>query len=103
VWILFIWLLDWSDRRSRGRPSPYWQPFILMMIWANTHLTAALGIGVVALWTWNGKNHLEVIKAVGVCFLATLFTPYYGTEWLVLFQKSGHPSDHQAIAEFQPA
>ena len=75
-----------------------------MVIWANTHLTSILGIGAAAFWLYNGKHSLRIVAtAVGVMFVATLFTPYGGAEWLTFLEKTSHPFQHQAIAEFKPA
>lgn len=84
----------------------------LMCLWANTHLTAALGIAVLGAWLVEfargeteriSPKNWRMIKALGWAFLGTLFTPYFGTEWLTFFAKTGHPLHYTLIAEFQPA
>lgn len=94
----------------------------IMMLWANTHLTSALGVAAAAAWVFRiPENHtlnaassgarsevaIRMIRPAvalgGVAFLGTLLTPYLGGEWLTLFSKTSHPSEFSAVAEFQPA
>lgn len=105
VWIYLAWLLVVADRMetegvSRKR---YAALFGLMVLWANTHLTSALAILAVVGWLWKKGQERTAIRAGAVCFLGSLVTPYLGGEWITLFMKSGHPFQHQDIAEFQSA
>ena len=76
-------------------------------MWANTHLTAILGVGAVVLWSAQaspGELSLKrAVQAGGAFFLGTLVTPYLGGEWLTFFAKGTHPLKYQSISEFQPA
>ena len=103
VWVLFGWLLLAGDEIDRRGPRPWLLAavFGLMLIWANTHLSAALGIGAVVLWSWRGVRRAVPVAAAG--FIGTLFTPYMGGEWLTFLSKSGHPFQLTMIAEFQAA
>jgi hypothetical protein len=88
-----------------------------MMLWANTHLTSALGVVAAAAWVFRipetvsarAGRHAAVqivrlpVTLGAIAFLGTLLTPYLGGEWLTLFSKTSHPSEFNAVAEFQPA
>ncbi len=80
---------------------------LLGCAWANTHLTAALGLVAIGLWSLqNSKSEVSFRRAVlsaTAFFVGTLWTPYFGGEWLTFFEKGGHPLKYQLIAEFQPA
>lgn len=76
-------------------------------MWANTHLTAVLGVSAAFLWTLQ-REHGErsawrALLSAGSFFLGTLLTPYAGGEWLTFFQKSGHTLQFSSIDEFKPA
>lgn len=105
VWIYFIWLILLADRieTEKGTAGRFAALFAIMVFWANTHLTSVLAIMTVVGWLWDKGNERVAIKAGVVCFLGTLVTPYLGGEWITLFMKSGHPFQHQDIAEFQSA
>lgn len=105
VWIYLIWLVlvaETIETRgvTRGRLAAL---FFIMVLWANTHLTSVLAILAVMGWLWKKGQERIALKAGGVCFLGSLMTPYLGGEWITLFMKSGHPFQHQDIAEFQSA
>jgi hypothetical protein len=78
-----------------------------MAVWANTHLSSALGVGTVLLWAFGSPfsrtGTERAAYAFSFAFLGTLVTPYLGGEWLTFFAKTGHPLEFRAIAEFQPA
>lgn len=105
IWVLLIWLIYTVDligcRGLSGRRAC--ALFMIMMLWANTHLTTALGIFVALGWLWQRGRIALAVKVGAICFLGTLITPYLGGEWLTFFAKSGHPFRHSAIAEFKPA
>ncbi|MBN8548602.1 MAG: hypothetical protein J0M12_04730 [Deltaproteobacteria bacterium] len=105
VWVYFIWLIlvvDSIETRgaSRGRFAAL---FLIMVLWANTHLTSALAILTIVGWLWRKDHVKQALQAGGFAFLGSLVTPYLGGEWITLFMKSGHPFQHQDIAEFQSA
>ncbi len=109
VWIFFAFLLMTVDRiatsgLSRGRGSAI---ALLGSLWANTHLTSALGLGALFLWLLPADRSPTAWKLLlSTCvlfFVGTLVTPYLGGEWITFFAKSGHPLKYSAIAEFQPA
>ena len=109
VWMFFALVICVADEIaskgiSRGRL------LLLALIgslWANTHLTAVLGLGAVMLWTvQSGPGELSLKRAAlagGAFFAGTIVTPYVGGEWMTFFVKGSHPLKYQAISEFQPA
>lgn len=106
VWILFAVLLALADRiqvdgltKKRGLCLA-----LVMCLWANSHITTALGIGALVLWLFNGWASIGlIVRTVAVAFGGTLITPYFGGEWLTFLSKTSHPLQLQAIAEFGPA
>jgi len=108
VWIFFVWLIYHAQKIARQGSlglAGFWL-FFLMMLWANSHLSAILGVGVVLAWLWpdSGWRRDRLWQAAFLCcLLGTLVTPYLGGEWLTLFHKSAHPFRFGAISEFQPA
>jgi hypothetical protein len=109
VWILFACALAVSDSIvERGlSKSRMWMLGAIGCLWANSHLTAILGLGAVFLWTVESPGRRvewgRALKASGAFFVGTLITPYLGGEWLTFLSKGGHPLKYQLIAEFQPA
>jgi hypothetical protein len=109
VWMFFAVAICVADEIAQKGISR-WRLLGLAFIgclWANTHLTAVLGVGAVVLWSVQAAPGEVSIKraalAGGAFFLGTLVTPYVGGEWLTFFAKGGHPLKYQAITEFQPA
>lgn len=105
TWIYLSWLILACHRiETKGiRPRYLVQVALLLMLWANTHITTAIALGVVGGWTISGMQISRAVKVVSVGFLGTLLTPYLGWEWIIFLSKTGHPLEYQAIAEFQPA
>lgn len=110
VWIVFAILLSLVDQICRDglKKKVVLGIFISGVLWANTHLTAALGLGAVVLWLLpSDRSDLVGWKKLVACtaafFLGTLCTPYLGGEWITFFSKTGHPLKYSVIAEFQPA
>jgi len=109
IWIVFAWLLLVADNVEREgvKRTSRLALIGLMAVWANTHLSAVLGVGAVLLWVYgSGPLRSGAVRAGHAflwAFLGTLITPYLGGEWLTFFAKSGHPLEFRAIAEFQPA
>jgi len=105
VWICFTGLILLAERVRRdgltGRSG--FLLFLLMALWANTHITTALGLAAVFGWLYRPGQVRQAFQVLLICFAGTLFTPYLGGEWLTLFQKAGHPFWHQSIPEFRPA
>ncbi len=105
VWVYFVLLIVVADTVSRqglNRANKF-ALFALMALWANTHLSAILGMLMLAGWIFKGSNWREVLTALACCFVGTLFTPYLGGEWIMFVQTTSHPFSHQSIYEFQPA
>lgn len=110
VWIFLTLTLYFSEDISR-RGFTKTSVFGLIAVfcaWANSHITTAVGIGVVAAWTWPGfpwkaSSLRTPLMACLLAFVATLLTPYLGYEWLVFFSKTGHPMMFSSIQEFGPA
>ncbi len=105
VWIYFIWLIWVAEQIDSEGPSPrrYAAIFCIMTLWANTHLTAALALMTVFGWLWRRGNVRTAMTASVCAFAGSLVTPYLGGEWITLIKKTGHPFQHQDIAEFQSA
>lgn len=105
VWILLVWLLYLLELLITKKKIDSLIITIggLMVIWANNHITTALGLLTIACWLYGRVPRRLLMKLLGISFVATLVTPYLGQEWLVFLLKSGHPLGHQAIAEFSPA
>lgn len=109
VWIFFALAIFIADEIAEKGVSK--KRLLLLALlgcaWANTHLTAALGLVAVVLWSvQNSKSDISVRRAfmgATAFFTGTLCTPYLGGEWLTFFEKGGHPLKYQVIAEFQPA
>lgn len=109
VWILFAAAICVADEIAQKGASR-WRLGALALVgalWANTHLTAVLGLGAVVLWSvQSAPGEISIKRALrvgGAFFLGTLVTPYLGGEWLTFFAKGTHPLKYQAISEFQPA
>lgn len=105
VWVYFALLIKVADdvAREGATRQRLLTCAAIMCAWANTHLTAAIGVGAVFLWLVGSSSVRVTLSVVGACFLGTLLTPYFGGEWITLLAKSGHPFQHRAIAEFQSA
>jgi len=109
VWIYFALLLVAVDGIAKEGLSKRRLAMVGLLgcCWANTHLTAALGLVGAFMWCLGPSLSPKGIRAsclTGMAFLlGTLITPYIGGEWLTFFAKSGHPLKFHAIAEFQPA
>jgi hypothetical protein len=109
VWILFAATLLVSDATAEKGVSKV-RLFLLTALgclWANTHLTAILGVSGAFLWTLQrerGEHNVQrALLSAGAFFAGTLLTPYVGGEWLTFFQKSGHTLQFSSIDEFKPA
>ena len=109
VWMFFALAILFADEVSEKGPSPKRLLLLALVgcLWANTHLTAILGLGAVFLWTvQSSHSHTSLQRALlasGAFFVGTLFTPYVGGEWITFFVKGSHPLKYQSISEFQPA
>ena len=105
IWIYFSWTILVTDliRRDGIRLKHLIMLAFCFFLWANTHLSSAIGLLFVAAWLIGEKGLRVASIAVITGFVATLITPYFGREWLTLFSKAGHPFAHRAIAEFQSA
>ncbi len=105
VWVLLALVIYFADCVSRhGAKREYLIAlFATMMIWANTHLTSALGLFAACMWVLGPRNFKRAAIVGAACFAGTLITPYFGGEWLTFFAKSGHPLKFAAITEFHPA
>ena len=110
VWIVFAVLLSLVEQVSRDgvKGKIVFGIFLTGVLWANTHLTSALGLGAIVLWLLPAQRSDSLAwKSLAVCaiafFVGTLCTPYLGGEWITFFSKTGHPLKYSVIAEFQPA
>ncbi len=113
VWVYFIWLIFVADalaEKSRAnllRPRDEFKFYfffaLLMAFWANSHLTAILGLFTLACWLWKETSQRVLLISLLAATAGTFFTPYLGYEWIIFLQKASHPFDHSIIAEFQAA
>lgn len=109
VWILFAATILVSDVIvERGASKARLCALAgLGCLWANTHLTAILGVSGAFLWTLQrerGERDMRrALLSAGSFLMGTLLTPYWGGEWLTFFQKSGHTLQFSSINEFKPA
>lgn len=109
VWMFFAVAICVADEISQKGVSRSRLAALALVgcMWANTHLTAVLGLGAVLLWSVQaGPGEVSIKRAVqagAAFFVGTLVTPYLGGEWLTFFVKGTHPLKYQAISEFQPA
>lgn len=105
VWILFAYLLYLSSEIGRHgiTKSAVLRVGAVLCVWANIHITTLLGLIVLFLWVYGSRGTAVAIKITTVGFIATLFTPYVGGEWLTFFSTSSHPFHFASVAEFQPA
>ncbi len=104
AWFCFVWALYLSDKvyKKGWNKRIYLQTIIIFSLWANSHLTTAIGLFVFTLWGFNGFNK-NTYKLILIPFLGTLLTPYYGEEWITFFSKTNHPFLYSGIVEFKPA
>jgi hypothetical protein len=109
VWIYFLLLLYvLTDiiRKEDGEPLTVYHGFLLiavMSLWANSHITTVLGLGLCFAWPLHRISISKHIFVVLLAFTGTLLTPYGGAEWLIFFSKTDHPFAHGSIVEFGPA
>ena len=109
VWILFILVIALADatRRNALTRGGMLGALALGCAWANSHLSAIMGLVTILAWPVGIDAPRSIYKRVGilaVCFLAgTLVSPYLGGEWFTLFEKSDHIGRFRAIDEFKPA
>jgi hypothetical protein len=109
VWILFLAAITLADQLASHKNVRRNAVLLSIVgaVWANTHLTAVLGLAAVFLWslqTENGEvSWKRALGASSAFVVGTFVTPYYGGEWLTLLHKSGHPMQFASIDEFKPA
>lgn len=109
TWILFSFaiLAGESVRRNGLRLKSLLIILVVFVAWANTHLSAIVGICFLAVWVGRYREqNFDLRPVVGVvltAFLGTLLTPYLGGEWATLLGKVSHPLTHRNIIEFRSA
>ena len=102
TWIYFLaltftaWRID-EEGVSTGKIAAL---IVIMIAWANTHITTIFGVVTVFLWLLSDRQMKRAATLTLISFIATLITPYFGQEWLTLFSKTSHPFSHQGISEF---
>ena len=105
VWIYYALVLLAAESiavRSRELKNFLLLSF-LMCLWANTHLSAALGVGSIFVWLVWRCGWKVAVKGALFGFGGSLITPYLGGEWITFISKTGHPFEMKSIAEFQAA
>lgn len=110
VWLFFAATLFLCERISqRGLTrSNLIGLMLIFCVWANTHITTIIGLGVILAWLcpnfpWYRGSMRPMLIAALLSLFATFLTPYLGYEWIVFFTKSGHPLMFTSIQEFAPA
>lgn len=105
AWILFCGCLYQAHLIARNGFSAIYlvRICLLVIVWANSHITAFLGIIAVLLWLWGVVSPKSLIKIAIGSTLGLFVTPYFGGELLTLFQTSSHPFTFNTISEFEPA
>ena len=105
VWVLFAYLLYYLTiaKRESWDKRKLIVLFVIFSIWANTHITTAIGIATLVLWDMEKISIKQIAVPLIVAIAGTLATPYFGKEWLIFFGKTSHPLQHGAIAEFGSA
>ena len=104
TWILYPVVILLCDQiRTRGFS---WglgaQLAATMCLWANIHVSSVIPLATIALLV--ERKGLRTLGAALACaFAATLFTPYFGAEWLSAIKYAGHPATFSIITELRPA
>lgn len=108
-WLLFGGVLLVSDRCARLGVTKGRCIFLVLLgcCWANTHLSAIIGLAGAFLWarqdSWSEESYKRPFIVTVSFFAGTLFSPYLGGEWLTLISKSDHVIQFREIVEFAPA
>ena len=109
TWTLFACVLLVADRVCKAgvARATAVAAAVIGCVWANTHLSAILGVFGLALWSLNGSavgsSLRRTLVLVGCFIIGSLISPYMGGEWLTLFEKSSHAFRFNSIDEFRPA
>jgi len=109
AWVLFVWILFLAERVQQNGLSTkrILGICLVMMLWANSHITTAFGIAILFFWQLDPanfkKSFLQGVKVAAIGFAATFLTPYFGKEWIVFLTKADHPFANIIVIEFQPA
>ena len=107
-WLLFGGVLLVADRCARHGVSVGRCVLLALLgcCWANTHLSAIIGVAGAFLWarqdSWNEESYKRPLIVTVSFFLGTLFSPYLGGEWLTLITKSDHVIQFREINELAP-
>lgn len=111
VWIYIASLVACADTIAKKGVSirSLFLIFFIMVLWANTHITAVLGL--LILVGWLGSTQLRgsgtgvrvPLVALGAGLLGTFVTPYRGGEWVTFAATASHPFAFQGINEFEAA
>lgn len=101
-WILLPLLIATLEHVNRTKFSATKILGIILIgsLWANNHITTIIGVLSIIFWI---PLSLNLIYSLGLFILGSLITPYFGSEWIVFFNKSNHPLTYKLISEFQPA
>ncbi len=109
TWILLGLLIVVADKISREKVTTKSLLLVTLLstLWANTHITAFLGVGVASAWAMGEGSRKEQltrgVSVFGAGIIGLFLTPYMGAEVITLFSKAGHPFTYDTIAEFQAA
>lgn len=103
TWIFLTLILYSLTRENLDIKKKALWIFVLMMLWANTHISSIIGL--IAIYFFSLENKLWSKEAFFLTFVglaATFATPYFGAQWFTLLEKSFHPFTFIFIREFQP-
>jgi len=104
---LMLWIASHISQKGMSKRA-LGSILLLSCIWANSHITAWLGVGIAALWSIpTESNRAEQFRYFLLVFAAGLIgcflTPYFGAEMVTLLTKADHQMAFTTVAEFQPA
>lgn len=112
VWMLFAASLALGQKSLRDGLTAKTGLYIVIIfsLWANSHISAIIGIGSLVLWVLpparegakEGAAKLPV-ALLALSLIGTLITPYFGGEWFTFFGQAGDPLSMRSIVEFQSA
>jgi hypothetical protein len=92
---------SWYLNKSSATANP-WPLAMAFVVWSNFHSESVFGLALVLLMSkLHGSPWLSMVKALALCALATLVTPYGWGMWRYLYENASVPSVLR-IAELEP-
>jgi len=101
-WLCFIWIIYGSIFYKKTKNNKYlYLIFLFSVLWVNTNLTLIFIFPVIACLLFFNKK--DLLKIFSVILIASFCTPYFGGEWITVFNKYTHPFGYELISEFKAA